>query len=111
MAEKMTQKEMFAHIAEALAGDAQVVEFCEKKIAQLSKPRKPRVNSEAIAFAEDVYATLKEAEVPATNMELAQSFEVSSQKMAAALRRLVEEGKVIRQEGEKAKDKPVYLCA
>jgi DNA-binding transcriptional ArsR family regulator len=50
MAIEMTQKEMFAHIAEVMADDAQVVEFCEKKIEQLNnKKSSKRVNKEAEA--------------------------------------------------------------
>ena len=37
MAKKMTKKEMFAKIAEALSEDVEVVEFCNKEIAALDK--------------------------------------------------------------------------
>lgn len=37
MAIKMTEKEMFAHIAEVMADEEAVVAFCDKKIAALDK--------------------------------------------------------------------------
>lgn len=37
MATKMTEKEMFTHIAEVLADEEAVVAFCEKKIAALER--------------------------------------------------------------------------
>ena len=37
MAKKMTKKEMFAKIAEAMSADTEVVEFCAKEIAALDK--------------------------------------------------------------------------
>ena len=40
MAEKITRKDLFARIAETMKDDHEVVEMCEKYIAQLSKPRR-----------------------------------------------------------------------
>lgn len=37
MAKKMTKKEMFAKIAQAMSADVEVVEFCNKEIAALDK--------------------------------------------------------------------------
>ena len=122
MAEKkITRKELFARIAEVMAADPEVVELCEKEIARLSKPRKPRENKAAIAFAEEVAEFLGAAEGPVTNGEIAAGLSkgaekgeeghVSFQKVAAAIRRLEGEGRVTRIKGEKAKDKDTFALA
>lgn len=102
---KTTQKDLYARIATYMADDPEIVAFCEKKIAQIeknaSRPRKPKVNQEVIDFRENVYNALAEKGEPATNKELAAEFGCSAQKMSAALRYLVGEGRVIRIEGEK----------
>lgn len=121
MAEKITRKELFARIAEIMADDALVVELCEKEIARLSKPRKPRENKEAIEFAAGVATFLSEQDHPLTNGEIAEALSegaakgedgyVSFQKVAAAIRRLEGEGTVVRHKGEKAKDKDTFSIA
>lgn len=111
MAEKMTQKEMFAHIAEVMADDAEVVEFCEHKIAQLSKPRKKTVNTEAIEFAKAVATYLAECEVPKTCSEVAEEMECSTPKASAALKRLVEEELVIDIAPAKKSGRKTYVIA
>lgn len=108
MATSMTQKEMFAHIAEVMADDTAVVEFCQNKIEQLSKPRKRKINEEALAFAEMVKEYLTDE--PKTNKELTAEINAgleqegsapcSAQKVAAALRRLVTDGRATRIEAE-----------
>lgn len=99
--EKMTHKEIYTHIAEVMADEPMVVEFCGKMIAQLDKPRKPKTNPEAAEFAEKVWAYLDEQGEAYSNADLKAVFEVSAQKMAAALRRLVNEDRVIRVEDGK----------
>ena len=122
MAEKkITRKELFARIAEVMANDAEVVEMCEKEIARLSKPRKPRENKDAIEFAAGVATFLSEQDEPLTNGEIAVALSngaekgddgyVSFQKVAAAIRRLEAEGAVTRIKGEKAKDKDTFTIA
>lgn len=109
---KMTQKEMYAHIAEAMATDADVVAFCQKKIEQLEKraaaPRKPRFNAEANEFALELIEVLKAADEPMTNKELVAVMNerhadaekaVSPQKVAAALRK-IDAGQVMTGEGD-----------
>ena len=108
---KITRKDIFARIAERCADDPEIVELCEKQIAQLSKPRKPRENTEAIEFAAAVADVMAEFGEPVTNKMLAERCECSPQKMAAALRRLVNEGAVIRTDGEKSKDPAVFVLA
>ena len=102
---KTTQKDLYARIAVAMADDPEIVEFCQKKIAQIernaARPRKTKVNQEVIDFREDVYNTLAHKDAPVTNKEMAAEFGVSAQKMSAALRFLVKEGRITRIEGEK----------
>lgn len=98
----MPQKEFFAKIAEDYAGtDPEVVAFAEHKLELLNKPRTRKVNQAAVDFAAKVYEEMQTYVEPRTNKELAAEFEVSPQKMAAALRRLVGEAKVT-----KSDDKP-----
>lgn len=97
----MTQKEMYAHIAEVMADDAEVVEFCNKKLEQLNKPRKPRTNPEAEEFAESVYQVVIDADNPVTNKDVATALEVKAQKAAAGLKRLVKAGRVVRNDENK----------
>ena len=102
---KTTQKDLYARIATYMADDPEIVAFCEKKIAQIeknaSRPRKPKVNQEVVDFRENVFSALAEKGEPTTNKELAAEFGCSAQKMSAALRYLVGEGRVTRIEGEK----------
>lgn len=111
MTEKATRKELFERIVNVMADDAEVVEMAEKYIAQLSKPRKKTENKEAAAFRAAVATWLSEHEGAYTNAELAAAMGVSSQKMAAALRRLVADDAVIRIEGEGKNDKPTFTLA
>ena len=118
---KITRKELFARIAEVMADDPEVAELCAKEIERLSRPRKPRENKAAIAFAETVREFLAQAEGPMTNGEIANALSngaekgeegyVSFQKVAAAIRRLEGEGRVERIKGEKAKDKDTFVLA
>ena len=108
---KVTRKDIFARIAERCADDPEIVELCEKQIAQLSKPRKPRENTEAIEFAAAVATELTSVDGPITNKEMAARMGVSPQKMSAAFRRLVAEGTVVRTDGEKAKDPATFMLA
>ena len=112
---KTTQKDLFARIANLLADDPEIVAFCEKKIDQLeraaARPRKPKTNPEAAAFRADVFAQLAEKDEPATNKELAAEFGVSAQKMSAALRFLVKDGRVERIEPEKKSGAATFKIA
>lgn len=108
---KVTHKDLFERIKEVMAHDAEVVEMAEKYIERLSKPRKPKVNQAALDFAAAVATHLSEVEGPITNKALAAEMEVSPQKMAAALKRLVESDTVIRIEGETTKDPATFVLA
>lgn len=111
---KTTQKDLYARIAEYMADDPEVVAFCEKKIEQIEKnaarPRKPKVNQEVIDFRAAVYDALTGRTEPATNKELAAEFGVSAQKMSAALRFLVKEGRIERHEGEHKSDPATFTA-
>lgn len=95
---KVTQKDMFMMIAERCSDNAAIVEFCDKKIAQLEKraaaPRKPRFNEEANAFALEVIEVLREKGEAMTNKAITEAMaarkgiNISAQKTAAALRRI-----------------------
>ena len=111
---KTTQKDLYARIATVMADDLEVVAFCNKKIEQLernaARPRKTKVNQEVVDFRNAVYAKLLEFDEPQTNKDMAAEFAVTAQKMSAALRFLVKEGRVERIEGEK-KSAPATFVA
>lgn len=112
---KTTQKDLYARMAALLEEYPDLVEFCEKKIDQLNRaaarPRKAKVNQEVVDFREDVFAALVEKDAPVTNKEMAAEFGVSAQKMSAALRFLVKEGRVTRIEGEKKSAPATFVVA
>lgn len=112
---KTTQKDLYTRIATLLADDPEIVEFCEKKIDQLdraaARPRKAKVNQEVVDFREGVFTALVEKDAPVTNKEMAAEFGVSAQKMSAALRFLVKEGRVTRIEGEKKSAPATFVVA
>ena len=102
---KTTQKDLYARIAIEMSYDEEVVAFCQKKLDQLARnaarPRKTKANLEVEKFRTDVLEKLAEKDHAVTNKEMAAEFGVSAQKMSAALRMLVKEGKVTRIEPEK----------
>lgn len=111
MAEKTTQKDLYERIIEVMADDAEVVEFCERKLEQITRKRKPKENKEAEEFRAVVTAWLSEHEGAYTNSELKDALNVSPQKMAAALRRLVADEAVLRIEPTEKGAKPVFTLA
>ena len=112
---KTTQKDLYARIATLLADDPEIVAFCEKKIAQIernaARPRKTKVNQEVVDFRENVFNKLAEIGEPVTNKDMAAEFGVSAQKMSAALRFLVKDGRVTRIEGEKKSAPATFAVA
>ena len=121
MAEKtMTQVQALEIAVEEMENE-EARAIIEGMIAKRKAPRKPRVNQAAIDFAETVYVCLEGAEAPLTNGEIAAALSkgaekgeegyVSFQKVAAAIRRLKNEGRVEEFPGEKAKDKKTYAVA
>lgn len=113
MAEKqMTQKQMYAFIAEQMADHAEVVAFCEKKIEQLDKPRKPRKTDEAVvARREAALAVLKDADGPMAGSAVAEVAGMTPGQATAALRYLVDNGIAVKFQGEKSKDPMTYALA
>lgn len=105
-----TQKELFVHIMEAMNDDAEIVEFCEKKIAQLGR-KKPYKNPEAEDFAKAVATFLSEHETPKTCSDVAEGMSCSTSKASAALRRLVNEDVVIEIEPTKKSGRKTYVIA
>ena len=105
MAEKTTQKELFARIAEVMSDDAEVVAMCEKYIDQLSRPRKKRENTEVAEFRAAVATAMEDAGIPVTLQELAEIMGASYQKVRPALTALQEAGVVHVQEKTSAKEK------
>lgn len=95
MAEKITQKQMFALIAEKCADDEKIVEFCNLKIAQLDKrkatPRKP--NPEVQERRDAVMNYLGEVGAQTTK-EIADALGFTSPQVSGALRGLVNAGAV-----------------
>ena len=100
--QKMTREQMFNHIAEVMADDAEVVEFCNHQIQMIvdGRKRERKVNPEVAQFREDVYNYLVEVGEPKTAKEVAGEvservgFGVSTQKASAALRFLAKDGKI-----------------
>lgn len=113
MSEKTTympQKEFYALVAEQMADNYDVVAFCEHKLEQLSRPRPRKVNAEAVEFAAEVWDFVRElGEI--NNQVVREHFNVSSQKSAAALRRLVQEGKLVEIPSDKKSAPKQYKVA
>jgi hypothetical protein len=116
MSTKTTQAQLFARIAETMKDDAEVVALCEKKLAQLearkNAPRKPRVNTAAVEFAQAVYEMMVAEDADLTTKEWTAVWnenhedQVSSQKVSAALRRLADDGLVNRHDDANTSSAP-----
>ena len=92
----MTKKEMFAVIANAMADNAEVVEFCNHEIELLSrkrsksnKPTPKQIENEGIK--ERIVAVLGESEAPMTIKEIIESLgeKLTSQRVSALLTQLI----------------------
>lgn len=96
MAEKITQKQIYQHIAEVMADDDMVVEFCEKKIAQLNKRRTAvrKPNPEVQERRDNVQAYLEGIDGAATVKDIADALGYSSSQVSGAMRGLVNAGVV-----------------
>lgn len=96
MAEKITQKQIYQHIAEVMADDAMVVEFCEKKIDQLDNRKKtPRkANPEVQERRNAIYDYLVEQDEPIAVKDIAEALGFSSPQVSGALRGLITAGGV-----------------
>lgn len=110
---KVTRKDLFARIREAMSNDAEVVEMCDKYIAQLSKPRK-KSNAEVEAMSnwrQCVLTWLAEQEEPVTQAIAGEALEVTPAKAGAALRWLVGEGYAVVVDTGNKKDPKHYALA
>lgn len=110
----MTQKDMFAHIAEVMSDDLEVVEFCNRKIAQLSKPRIRKTDAKVEEFREKLLDFMKELNSPMGCGELAEIMtdqlgeRISAQKVSAAFRWYTDNGVMQVAESAKKSDPKRY---
>ena len=107
----MTQKEMYAFIAEHLADNAEVVAFCTNKINQLNNrkaaPRK--ANPEVVERREIIKNYLDTFSEPIAVKDIAEALGISSSKVSGALRGLVNAGEVEVVEPEQKSKSKTYL--
>lgn len=113
MAEKITQKQIYQHIAEVMADDAMVVEFCEKKIDQLDNRKKtPRkANPEVQERRDTIQAFLAGQEDAMIVKDIADALGFSSPQVTGALRGLVNTGVVEVVEPEQKSKAKAYRIA
>ena len=112
MAEKnMTQVEALEIALEKVEGEA--AEIIAHMIEMKRKPRAKRPNKEAAAFRETLVEAMQGAEGPLKAGEIAELMgeDIKPQKVANNLRVLVNEGRVTKIAGEKAKDAATYVLA
>lgn len=113
----MTQKAMFEHIMDVMSDDMEVVEFCERKIAQLSKPRARKTSAAVVEFREKLKAFMAEVDGPMSCGEVAAAMTdqlgevVSAQKVSAAFRYFVKSGEMVEVETEKKSAPKLYAIA
>ena len=113
----MTQKAMFEHIMDVMSDDMEVVEFCERKIAQLSKPRARKTSAAVVEFREKLKAFMVEVDGPMSCGEVALAMtdqlgeSISAQKVSAGFRHFVQTGEMVEVETEKKSDPKLYTVA
>lgn len=111
-----TQKELFELAKKVIVNEAYSLSTEDQAaIVALFDKYINRTSSKSAAagiFDSTVYKYLRDnAQEPISNKALAQALEVSSQKMSAALRRMVSAGRVIRIEPATAKGVPLFTVA
>lgn len=95
----MTQFEIYNTIKSAMSDNADVVEFCDKQLAAIERKRAKDAekSAEKQAFLDEIYAALKsfDEQAGATSKAVAMHMgeDVSSRKVAANMRFLVEDGR------------------
>lgn len=96
----MTQFEIYNTIKSAMSDNADVVEFCDKQLAAIERKRAKDAekSAEKQAFLDEIYAALKsfdEQAGAATSKAVALHMgeDISSRKVAANMRFLVEDGR------------------
>ena len=113
----MTQKAMFEHIMDVMSDDMEVVEFCKRKIAQLSKPRARKTSAAVVEFREKLKAFMTEMDGPMSCGEMATLMTdqlgevISAQKVSAAFRYFVKSGEMVEVEAEKKSAPKLYAMA
>lgn len=125
MAKKVTKKEKFEIIMNAMADNAEIVEFCENEIAALerkalkAKERAAKKKAEGDELKDIVFGCLtSEVKTAADVVEeiLATGYETSVGKVIYRLNALVKDGVAVKEdivieteEGKKAKRKAFHL--
>ena len=93
----MTQFEIYNTIKSAMSDNAEVVEFCDKQLAAIErkKAKDAEKNVEKQAFLDEIYKALASFDEPVTSKTVALRMgeDVSSRKVAANMRFLVEDGR------------------
>ena len=93
----MTQFEIYNTIKSAMSDNADVVEFCDKQLAAIERKRAKDAekNVEKQAFLDEIYKALASFDEPVTSKTVALRMgkDVSSRKVAANMRVLVEDGR------------------
>lgn len=113
----MTQKAMFEHIMDVMSDDMEVVEFCERKIAQLSKPRARKTSAAVVEFREMLKSFMTEVDGPMSCGEMAALMTdqlgevISTQKVSAGFRYFVKSGEMVEVETEKKSAPKLYAIA
>ena len=104
MEKKMTKKEMFNLIANAMKDNDDVVAFCEHEIELLekkaSKSGQTKTQKENAILIESVFSALETVGKPVTITELqtevVEMSNYSNQKLSALLKKLVDCGRVVK---------------
>ena len=93
----MTQFEIYNTIKSTMSDNADVVEFCDKQLAAIERKRAKDAekNVEKQAFLDEIYKALASFDEPVTSKTVALRMgeDVSSRKVAANMRFLVEDGR------------------
>lgn len=108
-----TQREMYRYIAELLADNAEVVDFCEKKIAQIDKRKTaPRKVDPVVQERRDAIVDfLAGQENPMTVKDIADNLGYTSPQVTGAIRGLINAGSVEVVLPEKKSDSKMYKLA
>lgn len=110
MVEKITQREAYRRIMEAMSDDEQVVEFCRSKIAQLERvaPTKadPRKEEERSLIVE----CLRRVGLPMTSKQVSEETGLSGRKVAGHMRVLAQEERVQVIQASSPKEVNAYIA-
>lgn len=104
----MTQKEIYNTIIAVMSDNAEVVEFCEKKVAALDKKKAYAPKASTIMTRESVHDYLVSQTEPVTNKTITDALGVTPQAVSAAIRYLISEGKAERIKGEGTKNPDTF---